>query len=157
MAVTTTRVEINEFLAQKRLAVIGVSRDSDDFTYRLFHEFKQRGYNVIPVNPHAEAVEGERCFARVQDIAPEVEGALLLTSPAVNEQVVRDCAAAGVKRVWMYGVGDRSAENERAIAFCKEHGIAVIPGFCPFMYLPGTPFFHQAHGFVMRLFGQCPN
>ncbi len=82
---------------------------------------------------------------------------MLLTSPSVNAQVVQDCAAAGVKRVWFYGVGDQSAANAEAIAFCKAQGIQVIPGYCPFMFLPGVPFYHRAHSFVARLTGQCPN
>ncbi len=157
MAVTTTRAEINEFLAQKRLAIVGVSRDGKDFANTLYREFRQRGYNVFPVNPRAETIEGDHCFARVQDIEPAVDAALLLTAPSANLQVVKDCAAAGVKRIWFYGVGDKSVENAAAIAYCKEQGIEVIPGYCPFMYLSSAQFFHRAHGFVMRMVGQCPN
>ncbi len=156
MSVKTTRAEIDEFLARKRLAVIGVSRDSKEFSNSLFREFRQRGYNVIPVNPKAETVEGERCYKRVQDIEPHVEAALLLTAPAKTEEVVHDCAQAGVQYVWFYGVGERSEENAQAIKFCRERGMKVIPGFCPMMYLHGTGFGHQAHGFVSRIIGQVP-
>ena len=126
MPTTVTRTEIDEFLSQPRLAVVGVSRGSKEFANSLFRDLRKLGYQAVPVNPHVEELEGERCFARVQDIAPAVDAALLLTPPAVNEQVVRDCAQAGIKHVWLYGVGDRSADNPRAIALCKQEGIAVI-------------------------------
>ncbi len=156
MSDKTTRAVIDEFLAQKRVAIVGVPRDPKEFGSGLFREFRQRGYNVFPVNPKADTIEGERCYKRVQDIQPPVEAAMLLTSPNKTEEVARDCAAAGVKYVWFYGVSDRSAENAQAIKFCQEHGMRVIPGFCPLMYLHGTNFGHQAHGFVARIIGQAP-
>jgi uncharacterized protein len=154
--VTTTRDEINEFLSHRRIALVGVSRNSQEFGNRLYHDMRRFGYDVAPVNPAAETIDGDRCYARVQDIQPGVEAALLLTAPALNGQLVADCAEAGVKQVWFYGVTDRSAENAQAIAYCREHGIAVIPGYCPYMYLQGAPFYHGIHGFVARLAGMAP-
>jgi hypothetical protein len=92
----------------------------------------------------------------VQDITPPVQGALLLTPPSANEQVVRDCAEAGIRLVWFYGVGDRSKENAQAIAYCEQQGIGVIPGFCPYMFMSKSPFFHKIHGFVARMTGGAP-
>ncbi len=157
MTVKTTRADIQGFLAQKRLAMVGVSRDSKNFSNTLFLEFRKRGYNVVPVNPNVEILEGERCFSRVQDIVPAVDAALLLTSGETTEKVVRDCAAAGIKQVWLYGVGGPGGVSAEAVEFCEQNGIAVIPGFCPYMFLPGAPFFHRMHGFVQRLTGPYPN
>ena len=111
MTITTTRAEIEEFLALPRLAIVGVSRDEKEFGGALFRDLLQRGYQVVPVNPHVDNIAGAQCYARVQDITPPVDGALLLTAPRFNEAVAEDCAEAGVKHVWFYGVGDRSQEN----------------------------------------------
>ncbi len=157
MAVTTKRAEVQEFLAQKRLAFVGVSRENKCFANDLFREFRKRGYNVVPVNPHAETLEGERCFGRVQDITPKVDSALLMTTGENTEQVVRDCAEAGVKYVWLYGVGGPGAVDAQVLEFCKQQGMTVIPGYCPYMFLPGVPFFHSFHTFFMRLTGSLPN
>ena len=86
---------IEGFLAQKRMAMVGVSREPKSFSVMLFEELCRRGYDVIPVNPHMREVLGRRCFARVQDIQPPVEAALLMTSPEVTDAVVGDCAEAG--------------------------------------------------------------
>ncbi|MGC2446005.1 MAG: CoA-binding protein, partial [Candidatus Sulfotelmatobacter sp.] len=98
---------------------------------------------------------GHRCFARVQDIQPPVEGALLMTSPAVTETVVADCAEAGVRRVWMYRAGGDGAVNDTAVDFCRQHGIEIVPGECPFMFLPGNGF-HAIHGLIRKITGQFP-
>ncbi len=140
-----------DFLAQKRLAMVGVSRQPQDFTRALFRELCRRGYDVVPVNPEATEVEGRRCFARLQDIAPPVDGALLLTSPRVTDAVVRDCAEAGVRRVWMHQGAGLGAVSEAAVRFCEERNIAVVAGWCPYMFLPETAWFHRLHGWLRRL------
>jgi predicted CoA-binding protein len=141
----------NDFLARKRLAVVGVSRDPRDFSRGLFREMLRRGYDLVPVNPAGGTIEGLPCARRVQDIASPVDGALVMTRAAQTEQVVRDCAAAGVRSVWLHrGVGP-GAVSDAAVAFCREKGISVVEGECPFMFLPGSGFVHRAHGLFRRL------
>lgn len=93
--------EINEFLAQKRLAFVGVSRNGQDYTRSLMRELDARGYEIVPVNPRASEIEGRRCYPRAQDIQPVVQAALLFTAPDAIGQVVRDCAEAGIQQVWI--------------------------------------------------------
>ncbi len=152
----TTRRQIDDFWALKRLAVIGVSRDPKEFSNRLWQELRQRGYDAPPVNPKATEIDGRPCFARVQDIVPPVEGVVILTPARVTEQVVRDCAEAGVGRVWMHRGAGIGSVSPAAVAFCEANGIDVVAGHCPYMFLPGTPFFHGLHGFVKKLTGSYP-
>ena len=147
---------IDDFLAQKRIAMVGISRQPRSFSVTLFEELCRRGYDVVPVNPNASNVLGRRCFARVQDIQPPVEGALLMTSPEVTDRVVSDCAEAGIRRVWMYRAGGKGAVSNGAVAFCRERGITVIPGQCPFMFLPDAAGFHRFHGFIRKITGRYP-
>ncbi len=153
----SSRAEIDTFLAQKRVAVVGVSGSSRDFSRKLFQELLNRGYEVVPVNPRLNEVEGKACYARVKDITPPVDAALLLTSPKVTDEVVEDCAAAGVKYIWMYGTdgpvirSDRGATTLKSVAYCQEHGMNVVAGECPFMFLPGTGFPHRVHGIIRRI------
>lgn len=145
--------EARAFLAAKRIAVVGLSRKTQDFSRLVLRELARRGYDVVAVHPAMDEAEGRRCFPRVQDVSPPAEAALLLTSPAVTEQVVRDCAEAGVRRVWMHRGGGAGAASEAAIAFCEAHGIAVVRDLCPFMALPGAGVGHRVHGFSRRIFG----
>ena len=146
---------IEDFLAQKRIAIVGASRDPKDFSIVLFKEFCRRGYNVVPVNPQASEILGQRCFARVQDIQPPVDAALLMTSPSVTETAVADCAEAGIRRIWMYRAAGDGAVSTQAVQFCQEKGIQLVPGECPFMFLPGNGF-HALHGFIRRIAGSFP-
>jgi predicted CoA-binding protein len=148
---------IKDFLKQKRLALVGVSHRERDFSRGVFRELRRRGYSVIPVNPNLSEVEGQRCFPHVQDITPPVDAAVLMTSPAVTEEVVRDCKRAGVTQVWMHQGAGRGAANPGASDFCRQHGIRVIEGECLFMFLPRTPLFHRLHGCVKKLMGKYPH
>jgi predicted CoA-binding protein len=147
---------IQDFLGHKRFAIVGVSRGPKDFSRTLWREFRDRGYDAVPVNPEAREIEGAPCFARIQEVTPPVEDALLMTPPAVTYAVVRDCAAAGVKRVWMYRAGGKGAVSPEAVRFCEDNGIAVIAGECPFMFLPGAGLIHRFHGFVKKIAGSYP-
>ncbi len=155
---TATRQQIDDFWHLKRLAVVGVSRDPKHFSHQIWQELRQRRYQALPVNPSATELDGQPCYARVQDIQPPVEGVVIMTPPRVTEQVVRDCADAGVEHVWMHrgAGGGAGAVSPAAIEYCQEHGIDVVAGFCPYMFLPGTPFFHGIHGFVKKLTGSYP-
>jgi len=152
----TTREDIEDFLAQKRLAMVGVARNPKDFSRGLFRDLCRRGYDMVPVNPMMSELDGQPCYSRVQDIAPPVDGALLMTPPTVTQGVVRNCLAAGITRVWMHRGGGTGAVSQEAIDFCREKGIRVVAGYCPYMFLPTTPFFHRVHGFFMKLSGGYP-
>lgn len=150
-----SRAAIDGFLGCRRLAVVGVSRSSKDFTRLLFREFVKRGYDVVPVNPGVEEVEGRRCYARVEEIAPPVEGALVMTPAERSESVVRDCAEAGIPQVWLYRATGKGAVSPEAVEFCREKGIDVMEG-CPFMFFPKPGFPHNLHGVILKLVGSFP-
>ena len=154
----TTRRQIDDFWALKRLAVVGVSRDPKHFSNQIWQELRQRRYEAVPVNPNAAEIDGQRCYARVQDIQPPVDGVVIMTAPNVTEAVVRDCAFAGIRHVWMHrGMGGgRGSVSPAAVQYCEANGIDVVAGFCPYMFLPGTPFFHGMHAFAKKVTGSYP-
>jgi len=152
----TGRERIEDFLGQKRFAIVGVSRRPKAFSRAVLREFRERGYDAVPVNPEAREMDGKPCFARLQEIQPPVGGALLMTPPALTDKVVRDCAEAGVKRVWMYRATGQGAVSADAVKFCEANGIAVIAGECPMMFLQGGAWFHRLHGWVKKIAGSYP-
>ncbi len=150
----TDRGTVDRFLAARRIAVVGVSSHAADFSRVVFHELAGHGYDVVPVRPGLDEVEGRKAFARLQDVPGPVDGALLMTPPARTDEVVRDAAAAGVPRVWMHrGVG-HGAVSDDAVAFCRAHGIDVVPGECPLMFLGDG--IHRAHARWRSLTGRYP-
>jgi len=149
----SSRARIEDFLNQKRFAFVGVSRQPRDFSRAVFREFCAKGWDPVPVHPQANEIEGRRCYARLQDIQPPVDSALLMTSPAVTAKVADECVAAGVKRVWFHRGG---VVNQAAIDNCEAHGLSVIPGECPLMFLPQAGFVHRFHAFVKKIRGTYP-
>jgi predicted CoA-binding protein len=152
----TTRQRIDDFLHHKRIAMVGVSRNWNDFSRLLFREFQRRGFDMVPVHPEAEEIEGRPCYRRVQDVVPPVDGALLMTQPGVTDTVVKDCAKAGIRRVWMYRATGAGSLSRRAVQFCEEKGIDVVPGHCPFMFFESPGSIHRAHGFLLKIAGRFP-
>ncbi len=147
---------VEDFLSQKRIAMVGISREPREIGTLLFKEFCRQGYEVLPVNPKVGEIMGRRCFARVQDIQPAPEAALLLTSPAVTNSVVRDCAEAGIKRIWMYRGGGQGSVSAEAVEFCRARGIELVPGQCPFMFMPPVRHVHWLHRFFSKISGHYP-
>jgi predicted CoA-binding protein len=153
----TTLADVRAFLDCRRFAMIGVSHNPQDFSRTLFREFRQRGYDVVPVNPGVSEVDGVACAPRLQDVQPPVDAALLMTSPSVTAQVVEECAQAGIARVWMYRAGGAGAVSPAALSFCQSKGIRTVAGECPMMFLPDAAWPHRVHGFCRRLFGKYPS
>ena len=152
-----TRMEnIRDFLAQKRFAIVGVSRQPKDFSRALFREFQTREYQPVPVHPQATEIDGAPCFAHLRDIQPPVDSVLLMTSPAVTNVLVQECVEAGVKRVWFYRGATPGALTASALEMCEANGIRTVAGECPFMFLDGTPWFHRFHGLVKKITGAYP-
>lgn len=148
---------IEDFLAQQRIAMVGLSRDPKDFSWTLFHEFVRRGYDVLPVNPNAAEIDGRPCFPRVQNISPPPDAAIVMTSATACEAVARDCAEAGIRRIWLYAPGGgESKVNAKAVEFCRANGIQVIPGECPYMFWRGANFGHRLHGWLNKISGHYP-
>ena len=126
----TLREAAEEFLTHRRIAVAGVSRDSKQPANLIYRRLRSHGYEVFPVNPNADRVEDDDCFASVTAIPGGVDGVVVATAPTVTERVVADCARAHVARVWIHrGLGPGSS-SDAAVAYCREHGISVIPGGC---------------------------
>ena len=148
---TSTPEEASAFLRAKRIALVGLSRNEKDFGHGVLRALAERGHDVVPVNPAAAARPatggGRAWFARLQDVTPPPDAALLLTSPGQTERVLRDCVEAGVKRVWLHRGAGPGAESPGALAFCAKHGIEVVHGLCPFMALPGAGLGHRVHAF----------
>jgi uncharacterized protein len=137
-----------EFLARKRFALVGASREEKSFSRNVLRELLRRGYEVVPVNPAVAEMEGRRCFPRVQDVTPPVDAALIMTPAARSDDAVVDCLSAGVRHVWMHRGGGPGAATPEAVARCRAAGVELIVDMCPFMALPDAGWFHRLHGLL---------
>jgi len=147
-----TRQDIEGFLAQKTLAMAGISRNPQAFSSRTFAELKGKGYRIIPVNPNAESIGGEKCYPSVGRLPEKPGGLLLFTPPSQTEAVVREAAAAGIRRVWI----QQGAQSPGAVAFCREKDLPAVTGRCILMFAEPVTSVHGFHRWIARLFGRLP-
>ncbi|KAF0106787.1 MAG: putative CoA-binding protein [Anaerolineaceae bacterium] len=147
----TSKSVVDDFVSQKTLAVVGVSRGGQKFGNMAYRELKAGGRRLYPIHPTAEKLEGDRAYPDFKPLPEKVGGALIVVPPAQTEKVVRAAAEAGIPRVWM----QQGSESAAAVKFCQENGIAEVHGECILMYA-GQAGFHKFHRWVWKLFGKAP-
>lgn len=154
---------VKKFLAQKSIAIVGVSDRRDTGCNLNYQKFKENGYQVYPVNPRISEYKGEPCYPDLKSIPETPDAVFILASPRVTDLIVRECVDLGIKHVWMHcmmgtktglAAGMTSVSRE-ALALCKANGIAVIPGSCPNQFLK-PDFGHAAMRGLWRMLGFMP-
>ena len=159
MTTESHETKVRDFLAQRRIAVAGVSLDKRHAVgAAIYRRLKKTGHDVFAVNPNLETFEGERCWPDVPSIPGGVDGVVIVTRPETTERIVRDCADAGVRRVWMHQSmgGKGSSVSRAAVDYCAQHGITAIAGTCPMMYGDGVDFGHACMRWMIKVSGGMP-
>jgi predicted CoA-binding protein len=147
----------SEFLAGKRMAVTGVSRDPKNHGGNVvYRRLRERGYEVFAVNPNAEEVEGDRCYRDLRSISGGVDAVVIATRPEIAEETMRECADLGIRHVWMHRGPGAGSVSEAAADYGRQHDIAVIDGGCPCMFGPTADLGHKAMRAVFTLSGNVP-
>ena len=140
----TTRRDIEAYLALRRIAVVGVSRKTASYGRMVFREFRSRGYDVVPVHPEAEVIDGIPCAKTLAAVQPPPEAALILTRPELYSQLGEEAKRAGAAAVWFRRKGP------------AVEGVAVVEDECPLMWLRGTSWIHRFHRTLRRWAGTLP-
>ena len=147
----TTLKQINEFLDSQAIALVGASRNPKKFGYTAFKELKDKGMNIIPVNPLADEIMGEKSYPSVKMLPPEVQSIIVFTKKDQTASVVRDAKEKGIKQIWI----QQMADSKEALDELKDSGINYITGECILMhYKPHS--IHKFHGSIKKLFGRYP-
>jgi predicted CoA-binding protein len=134
---------VQDFLAQKKIAIVGVSDKRETGCNDAYKKFKESGYQVYAVNPRISTYKDQTCYADLKSIPEKVDAVFILSSPKVTEEIVQQCVDLGVKHVWMHCMmgtkpglaAGMTSVSQSAVEICKANGIAVIPGACPNQFL----------------------
>ena len=149
--------KVDDFLGQKLIAVAGVSRNStSEAANAIYKKLRDSGYTVYSINPRAEAVEGDTCYADLKSMPDKVDGVVICTRPEVALDIVEGCIELGIKRVWMHRSFGTGSVSEEAAEVCRKNEIAVIAGACPMMYCKPVDFGHKCIHWILRVFGKLP-
>ena len=143
---------VDDFLAQKKIAVVGVSDRRETGCNLSYRKFKEGGYKVFAVNPRLTTFEDDPCYPDLKSIPEKPQAVFILASPRVTDEVVRQCVDLGIKHVWMHCMmgtkpglaASMTSVSPEAVELCRANDIAVIPGSCPNQFL--KPDF--AHGMM---------
>jgi predicted CoA-binding protein len=147
----------SDFLAGRRIAVTGVSRDpSTHGANVVYRRLRERGYEVFAVNPNTPDAEGDPTYPNLAAIPGGVDGVVIATAPERAEATMHECADLGIQHVWMHrGPGPGSVSPEAA-EYGRANGIAVIDGGCPCMFGPTADPGHKVMRGVLKLAGNVP-
>lgn len=151
---------VQDFLAQKNIAVVGVSDKRETGCNMAYTKFKENGYQVFAVNPRISTFNGEPCYPDLKSIPDKPDAVFILANPKVTDQIVQQCVDLGIKHVWMHCmmgtkpglVAGMTSVSQEAVEMCKANGITVIPGSCPNQFLK-PDFGHAMMRGMWRLFG----
>ena len=151
---------VQDFLAQRKIAVVGVSDKRDTGCNLAYRKFKEKGYQVYAVNPRIATYDASPCYPDLRFIPEQVDAVFILTSPRVTEQIVQQCVELGIRHVWMHCMmgtrpglaGGMTSVSQPAVELCQANGIAVIPGSCPNQFLK-PDFGHALMRGMWRMFG----
>jgi predicted CoA-binding protein len=144
------------FLSNRRIAVAGVSRNSDMAANTIYRKLRSAGYRVFAVNPNAESVEGDRCFPDLKSIGEPVDAVVIATHPSAAEAVVRESAAAGARAVWIHRSIGGGSLDQNAVRVASELGLETIPGSCPMMFCAPVDGGHRCMRWIFHLIGREP-
>jgi predicted CoA-binding protein len=146
-----TLKQINEFLDSQPIALVGVSRKPKKFGYAAFKELKEKGMKIIPVNPEADQIMGEKSYPNIKALPSEVNGIIILTKKEKTAAIVREAKEKGINQIWI----QQMADSKDALKELDGTGINCITGECILMYYKPTSF-HKFHGMLKKFFGRFP-
>ena len=135
------------FLAQYRIAIVGVSRTRDNAANNIYRQLSQKSHRVFAVNPKIETFDGDPGYSDLKSLPENVAGVMIVTCPAVSKHIVQHCIELGIRRVWMHDMrgtrlritcaaGDKlTSVSAEAVHLYRDNGFAVIPGACPLQFI----------------------
>ena len=154
---TTVKEAAAAFLAQRRIAVTGVSRHPKDHGSNVVYgRLRDRGYEVFAVNPNADQVEGDPCYHTLHDIPGGVDAVVIASRPDQAEATVRECEELGIDQVWMHRSFCAGSVCDAATVYGREHGMTVVDGGCPLMFDPTADTGHKIMRLILTRTGKVP-
>lgn len=148
----TKSEEIADFLALKKLAIVGVSAGGKKFGNAVLKNLREKGYTVYPINRKGIEINGEPTWSDLSQLPEKPEGVVAVVPPAETEKIVRQAKELGITKIWM----QPGAESKEAIGFCRDNKMTAIHGQCIMMHAEPVKNIHGFHRWLWKLFGKLP-
>ncbi len=147
-----TKAQITQFYKQGPIAIIGVSRQKKKFGYMAYTELRNKGISVIPVNPQATEIDGEKCYNSIGSLPDDVKNAVVITKKTTTLDVVKQLLEKGITNIWI----QQGSDTREALDMARQQNANLIHGKCIIMFSEPLAGFHKFHRSLVKLFGGMP-
>ena len=140
---------IEQFVSQKRIAIVGMSRSGKKFGNMAAKELKSKGYEIFAVHPEVAEIDGFACSPSLRSLVGKIDAVWISVSPAKVSPVLSEAAEIGLKNIWLQQ-GAWSAEVQQTI---DQLNLSVVSKKCIMMYAPPVKSVHKFHRTIKGIFG----
>ncbi len=141
---------IEQFVSFRRIAIVGMSRSGKKFGNYAAKELNAKGYEIYPIHPEVQEIDGFTCYPDLKSVSGKVEGVWISIPPQKVNAVLEEAAGTGLKNIWLQQ-GAWSAEVQQTIDRLK---LQVVSKKCIMMYAPPVQSFHKFHRTIKGIFGR---
>lgn len=121
------REQIKDILQNStNIAVVGLSDKPDRVSYMVSEAMQAKGYTIIPVNPNADTILGQKSYASLKDIPVQVDIVNVFRRSEYTPPVAEEAVAIGAKTLWL----QLGIASEEAAAIAVSGGLQVIMDRC---------------------------
>ncbi|MFH1052142.1 MAG: CoA-binding protein [bacterium] len=143
---------INDFLATKQFALAGTSRNPKAFSRSVMKDLSAIGFDIIPINPNVEEIDGKKCYKSVTDLPPEIDRLLIMTNKSETDKILEEAIKRGFESIWV----QQTADSNKTLEIAKTNNFDnIVTKQCIFMFANPTSI-HKFHRFFKKLFGMMP-
>ncbi|MDX9725772.1 MAG: CoA-binding protein [Bacteroidales bacterium] len=143
--------QIQDFIASQPIAMAGVSRNPKKFGFAAFRELKEKGMDIIPVNPHATEIHGSKVYPDIKSLPDNVKGLIVMTGRDQTLSVINEAREKGIKNIWVQQMADTGKEA----GLLEGSGTNLITKECILMYYKPTNV-HKFHAALKKFFRRYP-
>ena len=101
-----------KMLALKRWAILGATNKFEKYGYKIFKILLDKGYEVYPVNPRINTIDGVKVYATLLEIPETIDVVDFVVNPKIGEKLIHHVSQLGIKNIWLQP-GARSEELDR--------------------------------------------
>ena len=148
----TSKSQIDAFLSAGSIAIAGVSRHEKKFGRVVYNDLRKSGYDVLAINPNLKEIQGDKCYADINDLPEEVDSLLIVTPKTETDDVLRNAINKGIKNIWV----QQSSDTDQTIKIAEEYNKEIIHKKCIFMFAEPVRGFHKFHRTIVKFLGQLP-
>ena len=109
------------------IALIGASNDKQKYGNKIYRDLRNKGYNVTPINPKEETIEGDKAYNTIEEMPKLPDIANFVVPPPIAIKIAQNISKLGVKHLW-FQPGSESNELETWLK--NEDGIEYLINAC---------------------------